>query len=201
MLLLYLRIYNQSRIWLLFIFYGLASILMFLASSMVLPQKNNIIEYDVLLLLASVFISLYFYFTLREEFKKYLALGTLFAGVTNFVQRNIVFVSNAQFDSVGFYVFSVLVVIMIFMYFNQALKTYSKDSILLSFDFWINISLLIYYTGAMIIFLSIYALSGLVKEWQDHLSIGSLWAAQNIFLFLSSLCITSGVLWVNYQKK
>jgi len=126
---------------------------------------------------------------------------TLVAGLANFAQRNILSVSNAQFDSIGFYSFSVLVVIMIFMYFNQALKTPSKDSITLNFDFWINISLLIYYTGAMMIFLSIYALSGLVKEWQDHLSIGTLWAAQNIFLFLSSLCITAGALWINYHRK
>jgi hypothetical protein len=200
-LLFYLKANNKIKIWFLFIFNLLAAVLMFLASYKVLPQRNNIIEYDLLLLFASIFINIYFYLTFERKFKKKFSLIILILGLLNFIQRDFIFHSYLQFDSIGFYLFSLFMIIMVFMYFSQVLKRVSNESIFLNFDFWINIAFFIYHLGAIIIFLSIYALSVLVSRWQDHLSIGSLWAGQNIFLFFSAVCITTGVIWGNYHRR
>lgn len=200
-LLIYLNSNKIIKIWVLFVFNLLASVLMFFASFKVLPQTNNIIEYDLLLLFASIFISIYFYLTFETGLKKKFSFIVLLLGSLNFIQRDFIFHSYSQFDSIGFYLFSLFMIIMVFMYFNQILKRVPNESIFLNFDFWINIAFFIYHLGAIIIFLSIYALSILVSRWQDHLSIGTLWAGQNIFLFISAVCITTGVIWGNYHKR
>jgi len=200
-LLFYLKFKNINRIWVLFIFYSIATILMFFASIKVVPQKNNIREYDLLLLFGTLFISSYFFLILNTKFKKRFALFIMLLGCFNFIKREFIFRQYSAFDSLGFYVFSLFTIIMVFMYFNQVLKAVSDKSIFLNFDFWISMAFLIYYLGSFVIFLSLYALSGLVSRMEDQLSIGNLWAGQNILLFVSAICINTGVVWIIYHRK
>jgi hypothetical protein len=200
-LLFYLKSKKINRVWVLFIFYSVATILMFFASFKVLPQKNNIREYDLLLLSGTIFISIYFFLLLETKFKKGFAIFILFLGCLNFIKREFIFHQYSAFDSLGFYMFSLFTIILVFMYFNQVLKTISNKSIFLNFDFWISVSLLVYHLGSFVIFLSLYALSVLVYRWEDRLSIGNLWAGQNILLFVSAICINTGVAWIIYHRE
>ena len=174
---------------------------MFFASFKVVPQKNNIREYDLLLLFGTLFISIYFSLILNTKFKKRFALSIMPLGCFNFIKRELIFRQYSAFDSLGFYVFSLFTIIMVFMYFNQVLKAVSDKAIFLNFDFWMCVAFLIYYLGSFVIFLSLYALSGLVSRLEDQLSIGNLWAGQNILLFVSAICINTGVVWIIYHRK
>ena len=187
---------NLFKVWVLFVFNLLAAILMLLASLKVLPQINNIIEYDLLLLLASWCIGFYFYFLFEAKISRVFCICIIVLSTINFILQ-----SHTYFDSLGFYLFSLCVVIMIFIYFIQLLKKSSEESILMNFNFWINVSFLIYHLGAIIIFLSIYILTNMVSKWQDRVNIGNLWAAQNILLFLSALCLSYGFIWITFHKK
>ena len=187
---------NLLKMWVLFAFNLSAAILMLLASLKVLPQINNIIEYDLLLLFAGWCIGFYFYFLFDTKISKMFCVCIVVLSTINFI-----FQSHAYFDSLGFYLFSLCVVIMIFIYFIQLLKKSPGETILMNFNFWINISFLIYHLGAIIIFLSIYILTNMVSKWQDRLNIGNLWAAQNILLFLSALCLSYGFIWIKFHKK
>lgn len=196
-----LKYFNSIKIWVLFIFNLLATLLMSFASLKVLPQLNNIIEYDLLLLSASSFVTIYFYLIFDTKFNKIFCLIIIVLGLLNFIQRDLVFHKYSHFDSLGFYTFSLFIIILIFFYFNQMLRKVSNESILINLDFWINISFLIYHLGSIIIFLSIYTLTMLVNEWKDHLNVGNLWAGQNILLFLSAVCLMSGAIWISFHKK
>jgi len=87
------------------------------------------------------------------------------------------------------------------MYFNQLLKAVTDKSIFLNFDFWMSAAFLIYYLGSFVIFLSIYALPILVYSVEDQLSVGNLWAGQNILLFVSAICVNTGVVWIIYHRE
>lgn len=200
-LLFYLRFKSINRVWVLFMYYFVAAILMFLASFKVLPQIDNIREYDLLLLSGSIFISIYFFLIFETRSKKGFAIFILILGSLNFIKREFIFHQYSSFDSFGFYMFSLFTIIMVFMYFNQVLKAVSDKSIFLNFDFWINVAFLIYHLGSFVIFLSLYALSVLVYRWEDRLSIGNLWAGQNILLFVSAICINTGVVWIIYHRE
>ena len=182
-------------------FYFVATVLMFFASFKVLPQIDNIREYDLLLLSGAIFISIYFFLIFETKFKKTFAIFILILGCLNFTNREFIFHQYSAFDSLGFYIFSLFTIIMVFMYFNQVLKTVSGKSIFLNFDFWMCVALLIHHLGSLVIFLSLYALSALVHRWEDRLSIGNLWGGQNILLFISAICINTGVTWIIYHRK
>ncbi len=200
-LLFYLRFKSVNTVWVLLMFYVIATILMFFASFKVLPQIDNIREYDLLLLSGTIFISIYFFLILETKFKKRFAIFSLILGCLNFIKREFIFRQYSAFDSLGFYMFSLFTIIMVFMYFNQLLKAVTDKSIFLNFDFWMSAAFLIYHLGSFVIFLSLYALSILVYGVEDQLSIGNLWAGQNILLFVSAICVNTGVVWIIYHRE
>jgi len=72
-------------------YYFVAAILMFLASFKVLPQIDNIREYDLLLLSGSIFISIYFFLIFETRSKKGFAIFILILGSLNFIKREFIF--------------------------------------------------------------------------------------------------------------
>ncbi len=174
---------------------------MLVASSKVLPQIPNIVDYDILLATTAVGVGLYFVMIFQTRLLKIIAAMLCFGGIIHFLFRDVILKSYSSFDSMGFYLVSIYIVILVFIWFRQYLQNIATRSILLNFDFWVVISLFIYHLGAFTIFLSLQALSKLVSVRQDNINIGNLWAAQNIFLFLSSLTLIAGVLWTHFLRK
>ena len=92
------------------------------------------------LLCGSIFISIYFFLILETKFGKGFAISILILGCLNFIKREFIFHQYSAFDSLGFYMFSLFTIIMVFMYFNQVLKTVSDKSVFLNFDFWMSVA-------------------------------------------------------------
>lgn len=191
---------NRSiKIWVLFTYFFLATIIMASASFDVGLQIPNNSKYDLLLLLMSVSLSYYFFATFQSRIKKVFAALVAIFFLLNYIMRDMIFHANHLFDSLGFGLFCLSVTTMTFFYFNQILINVSNKSILLIYGFWINSGFLIYYLPSSVIHLSIYTLTKMYGKFT--VSQNYIWGAQNIVLFLSAICISSGVIWIYYQKK
>lgn len=193
--------HGKVKIWVLFLTNILSAIAMFLACTKVIPSVNNILEYDILLLVTSVGLGTYFFIFFQSRIHKWLSLLLATGGAVHFFIRDLHYHDTATFDSIGYYVVSLYIIILVFIAFRRFLKDNSGLSITREFDFWVMMSLFIHRVGSITIFLSLYALTNMVSKEEHSVSVGNLWAGQNIFLLLSSLSLLAGVLWINLQKK
>jgi hypothetical protein len=177
------------------------------AATLFLPRNtSNIVAYDILCLLTSVFLSVYFFYSLIMPWKKIVTLFLCLTQISYFVLSNIVFKSAPLFDSMGYVILSVCIVIMIFMYLHQILSNVTEESLSLNFDFWFVSSQLIYFLGSFIIFLTFNYLTRKILTTELYLEenrvlLTKLWGVHNVLLFLSSLLTLGSVIWIAFHKK
>lgn len=190
---------RSSKLTVLSIGYLISTLLMVIASSTVSIRVNNILLYDIKLLIINYTLSYYFFKTLRGKHRKVLfvipIMGTLF-----FLVRDILLQQTGAFDSLGYPIFSFFVLAGVFSYYRELLRFIPFEPVLLSLDFWIINSMLIYYLSSGIIFLTIYVLTPKVHNLQDAYIVTDFWAGHNIVLFLSSICLITGVIWIYREK-
>jgi hypothetical protein len=169
-------------------------------------NMSNIVIYDVLCLLTSVSLSLYFFYSLIMPWKKMVTLFLCLTQISHFVLSNVIFKTAPLFDSMGYVILSVCIVIMIFMYLHQILSNVTEESLSLNFDFWFVSSQLIYFLGSFIIFLTFNYLTRKILTTELYLEenrvlLTKLWGVHNVLLFLSSLLTLGSVIWIAFHKK
>jgi hypothetical protein len=114
--------------------------------------------------------------------------------------------NNPLFDSVGYVMLSTSNVAMILMFQHQLLKHIEEESLTLNFDFWFTSSQLIYFLGALMIFLTFNYLTRKILPVETYSPenrklLTQLWGVHNVLLFLSSLLTLGSILWISSHKK
>jgi len=187
-------------------YYFIGAVLMIKASLLNRANIPNIGIYDFMFLLTSLCIGFFFYLTLLSQKKKAVIIGICCIDAVYYILNDIVFKGSALFDSTGYVILSVGIVVMIFMFMHQILTNVSDESLWFNFEFWFVSSLLIYFLGSFVIFLSFNYLTRrilpdelYVPENRDLLT--ALWGVHNVLLFLSSLLTLGSVLWISFRKK
>jgi len=178
-----------------------------IAMTLLLPRDvSNIAVYDIVCLLTSICLSVYFFYSLIMPWKKMVTLFLCVTQISLFILNNIVFKSAPLFDSMSYVILSICIVIMIFMYLHQILSNVTEEALSLNFDFWFVSSQLIYFLGSFIIFLTFNYLTRkilpdeLYSDENRHL-LTNLWGVHNVLLFLSSLLTLGSVIWIAFHKK
>jgi hypothetical protein len=175
--------------------------------TLLLPQDMpNIALYDILGLCTSVCLSVYFFNSLIIPWKKTVTLVLCATQISYYILSNIIFKSAPLFDSTGYAILSVCIVIMIFMYLHQILSHVTEDALSLNFDFWFVCSQLIYFLGSFIIFLTFNYLTRKIMpaeyySEENRILITWVWGVHNVLLFLSSLLTLASVVWIVFHKK
>jgi len=169
-------------------------------------EVANIVIYDILCLLTSICLSVYFFYSLIIPWKKMVTVVLCLTQISQFVLSNIVFKSAPLFDSMGYVILSVCIVIMIFMYLHQILSNVTEEALSLNFDFWFVSSQLIYFLGSFIIFLTFNYLTRKILpaelySEENRTLLTNLWGVHNVLLFLSSLLTLGSVIWIAFHKK
>lgn len=181
----------------LFAYYLCAIVLLTIASSMAIhttKQKDNTWLYNIFYLVTICVLSYYFYHLLHNKSKKYAVGFLLIINLSLFITYD--FVLGHFFNGFNGYIFAISflsVVVYALLYFDQLLRNVNELNILYQFDFWLVSGYLLYFLGCFFIILYY---ESLVTDQR-----GSIWALQNIVLFLSSVCTLAGYLWTNSQKK
>lgn len=185
------------KIKVLFAYYLFATIIMFYASFLVIYTKKDIDNnwiYNLLFFQTICVFSYYFHTILINQNKKNIVKLLVLINVVFFMYFDVLL--KQFFESYNNYVFAVCfltIVIYCLFYFEQLIKNVTEFNILHNFDFWLISGYLLYFLGSFFIIL-LYKDAGLEMR-------RTMWALQNIILFLSSVITLTGVLWINYQKK
>jgi hypothetical protein len=169
-------------------------------------EVSNIGLYDLLFLLTSICMGTYFYSILILPWKRFVAIGICFVEAIYFILNNILLSGSTLFDSAGYVILSIGIVIMIFMFMHQILTNVTDESLLLNFDFWFVSAQLVYRLGAFIIFLTFNYLTRKILPAENYSSenraiLTKLWGVHNVLLFLSSLLTLGSVAWISFRKK
>jgi len=184
------------KIKVLFCYYLIATCLIFYASLLAFYKTkgdNNWI-YNLFFLLTICIFSYYFYQLFYIKQKKYIALFFLTLNVIFFLIVHIV--KQQFFNQVNNYITAfcfLSIVIYALLYFDQVIRNVSEVNILHEFDFWLV-------SGYLLYFLSCFCIILFYKNATIELR-KTMWALQNLILFLSSVITLTGNLWINYQKK
>lgn len=200
----YLLKENKRRIWALVVYYLASTLLMIAATQRVFSNTNNIALYNLHLLNTSLIYCYLFYHLLNHSYKKRIFWSAAIISLGYYVTKNMLLKETAAFDSAGYSAVSGFVLFCVFLYFRQELKKFDGSEIFLTFNFWYASSLVLYYLGSFIIFLSYYFLtSEIINDYTDKQrdTLTLLWGLHNILLFLSSLITISGTLWVIFRRK
>lgn len=190
---------------LLVVYHSVAMLLMLAASFLIGTMvKGNIWLYNLNSFFTVVFIGSYFKQLLVTSFKKKVVLISIGINVFYYIIKNIVFQEFYLFDSVGYSMVSVTIVIYVFMYFHQVLKNITEQNILRQFNFWLASGYLIYFLGSFIIFLTYYYLTKkvlAVHTKEEQYLINALWGLHNVLLFIGAFSLLTGSLWLTYRKR
>jgi hypothetical protein len=167
---------------------------------------SNIAYYDILCLLTSICFSIYFFYALKVIWKKIVSIALCATQIVYYILSNVLFKNAPLFDSMGYVILSMGIVIMIFMFLHQTLGHITEESLSLNFDFWFTSSQLIYFLGSFIIFLTFNYLTRKIMPTENYspenrILLTRLWGVHNVLLFLSSLLTTSSVVWIASHKK
>lgn len=188
----------------LLVYYILAVILMAIASWHVFTQKNNIEYYNLLFLITALSLGTYFHIITQSAGKKKIIKGLVILDIVYYLVNKFVLKTMLTFDSIGFTLLTVSVVLMIFMYLHQLLANVSDEKLSMNFDFWFISSVVVYFLGAFVIFLTFRYLTykSIAADLRAvNVLLTKVWGLQNIFLFLSSLITTAGVLWILSHRR
>lgn len=169
-------------------------------------KMPNLFLYNFLYLLTGVSLGIFFFVTLNSKFKKKIALVSTSTTLIYYITSNLYSGFDQLFDSLGYVVSSSGVVILIFLYFHQLMENVTEEPLSLNFDFWYSATQLAYHLGAFTIFLTygyftykVLPIESYTKENRAILTY--LWIVHNALLFLVSLLVLCGSVWISYWKK
>jgi hypothetical protein len=193
---------NKGKWRTLTIYYFLATLLMVKAAF----AYPNIEIYSLLILLTSICLATYFYYTLLLSWKKKLVIMFCMIQSSYYILGNFIFTPPKILDSTGYVILSISIVLMAFMYMHQILTNVTDEPLSWNLDFWFVSSQLVYYLGSFFIFLTYGYLtqkilpSGLYS-YENRMYISQLWRVHNVLLFLSSLIISAGIIWISFRRR
>lgn len=193
---------NKGKWRALTVYYFLATLLMVKAAY----SNPNIEIYSLLILLTSICLSTYFYYTLNFAWKKKLVILFCLIQSAYYITGNFIFSPPKILDSTGYVILSISIVVMAFMYMHQILTNVTEEPLSWNLDFWFVSSQVVYYLGSFFIFLTYGYLtqkimpSGLYSE-ENRIYISQLWRIHNVLLFLSSLIISAGIIWISFRRR
>lgn len=195
------RIQRMPRYGVLAGFYAIAAGMM--AISMTLQVNTQF--YNVLYLLSTLSLGYYFISILDNKTKKYISAALVATVVIYFVLSTALGWDD-YLDSRGHALASLMLLCMMFMYYQQFMNDVSDESIVMNFDFWFVSSQLLYQMGSFGIFLSYNYFTQKVlpdgnytKENRDTLTY--LWMVHNVLLFLSALITATSLACRVYHRK
>ncbi len=162
----------------------------------------NIRYYNAICIVAFCTIAILFYqvFNLRA-YKKAVAISSILY-VLAFFMLLIFWDDNMTFNSTGFSLASLIIIVYSFMYFKEKIALADVQHVFFDKIFWIITGFFIYYFGCFFIFLTFkfLTLNGILTDViEERKSLGTLWGIQNIIYFLSCISISIGILWRRSQ--
>ena len=186
----------------LLIYYFVASLLMWKAAY----AYPNLAIYSLLCLLSSIGLGTFFYYTFKASSKKRIVIFFIFLQTCYYLIEIFRAEPPKAFDSLGFVILSVGIVVMSFLFMHQILTNVTEEPLSLNFDFWFVSSQFFYYLGSFFIFLTYgYLTKKLISSpeysKQSIFYIRQLWVAHNVLLFLSALMIAGSLLWISFRRK
>ncbi len=203
LLILLLSRYDKRSKWrALLVYYFVASLLMWKAAY----AYPNLTLYSLLSLLSSVGLGTYFYYTFTASWKKGIVIFFIFLQAGYYLIEIFQPEPPKAFDSLGFVILSVGIVVMSFLFMHQILTNVTEEPLSWNFDFWFVSSQFFYYLGSFFIFLTYgYFTEKLISSPEyskDNLFyIRQLWLGHNVLLFLSALMIAGSLLWISFRRK
>lgn len=202
---LFAKTQNNSRIRLLQWYYVLAFLLMLTASLLVpIGDYNTNWLYHIHAFVTLWILGLYYRGLLQDARKKLVPVICI-AGISLYLLVKVVVLKQYRlFDSIGYSLVSVSVVIYIFLYFHQLLSNVTDQNIFQDFNFWLSAGFLIYFLGNFIIFLTYHyftlqILATYTEAERDMLT--NLWGLHNCLLFAGALSLLGGSLWIVYRRR
>ena len=186
----------------LLIYYFVASLLMWKAAY----AYPNLTLYSLLCLLSSIGLCTFFYYTFKASSKKRIVIFFIFLQTCYYLIEIFRAEPPKAFDSLGFVILSVGIVVMSFLFMHQILTNVTEEPLSWNFDFWFVSSQLLYHLGSFFIFLTYgYLTKKLISSpeysKQSIFYIRQLWVAHNVLLFLSALVIGGSLLWISFRRK
>lgn len=203
-LLYYARRVDRSRpVILLCVYYGLATALMARVSIGFKTAEVNTHFYNLLYLLTGVFMGAYFFFLLAAAWKKVLAVALVAGTLLHYVIYSVIG-TQPYFDSGGYALTSIGIVILLFIHLHQLLQNITEEPLSMNFGFWFSCVLLFYHLGAFAIFLSYNYFTRRLFHHGHTDEIGyiltHLWIVHNVILFLSGIMAAYRILWISRRK-
>ena len=181
-------------------YYLMASIIM-----LKVFRGPNIFVYNVMYVFNALALGQYFYSLLIGKRKRMVAVLLMMVPLIYYIVNNVVFGGEEVFDSLGYVLSSIVIVIMIFMFLSQTLANVTEDLLSMNFNFWYVASQLIYQLGAFIVFLTFNYLTKKILtadySHENRAVLTKLWGLHNVLLFLSALLTIFGVVWISSHKK
>lgn len=165
----------------------------------------NLYLYSILCVLSSFCLGAYFYNILLSKPGKRLVL--IFCAINGlyYLFANFIRDGHAVFPSMAYVLLSTSVVILCFFYIVQLLGNVKEEPLSMSFDFWFVASLLIYFIGTFVIFLTYGYLTQLAINDKSYTGssepLAWLWGLHNVLLFLSSLLTSAGIAWIYFHRR
>lgn len=204
-ILLLSKAFYSNRVRILVVNYFIAGLLM-LTAAVINGHISNLFLYNFLYLVTGVCLSRFFFLTFKSSFKKRLALAAGLVIVSYYLFSNIYFGFDQFFDSIGYALSSCCIVILIFLFFHELMKNVNLEPLSLNFNFWFAASQLIYHLGAFAIFLTYgyFTYKVLPAESytiENRAVLTDLWIVHNVVLFLGSLIVLAGSIWIVYKGK
>jgi hypothetical protein len=174
------------------------------ASTFVPKQKNNVWAYNALFLAGSVCIGIYFNKILKNSVSKIIVVVFIFLQVIYFITRNLIFDKLFVFDSFGYSIVSISIIMFSFMYLYEKFKHIDELKIYHNNHFWIIAGYLIFYIGGFFIFTTFYYLTNKIMPtytYEERELLTTLWGVHNVLLFLSALTTLTGSLWITFRER
>lgn len=202
---LYTKKDRNARVQLLISYFSIAFLLLFIVSITVMfDLGTNIWLYNLHALVTIILLGLHFRNLFVSPLKKYTAAALTVLVSAYFLVKNLVLHQFQLFDSIGYSMLSLSLIIFVFMYFHQLLNNVTELNIFDNFNFWLTSSFLIYFSGNFIIFLTYHYFTNKIlptytKEEQAILT--NLWGLHNCLLFVGSLMLLFGSVWIVYRKR
>lgn len=189
----------------LILFYALAGSAMAYATFLGTKNLTNTYVYNYMLLPFSILLlPLFFQKIINNSKKRFFIQLLTYINLSVFIAKIILPKQNNFFDSTGFALLGLSIVICCYLYFNQKINEITEEPIYNELDFWIVSSFFILYSGSFLIFLTYYYLTNRIylnNNMNDRILITLLWGIPNILALAGSLFTLTGYLWVRYHRK
>jgi hypothetical protein len=195
---------RSVNIWVLLIYYIIGLLLMAYASTLVPKQKNNVWAYNILFLIGSVCMGIYFKKLLKNRLNQAIVIIFILLQSNYFITRNLVFDKLYVFDSFGYSMVSISIIIFSFMYLYEKFKNIDEIKIYYNSHFWIIAGYLLFYIGGFFIFATYYYLTDKIMPtytYEERVLLTNLWGVHNVLLFLSALTTLTGSLWITFRER